>query len=250
MIGIVAATVVFLILIIYYIINKKIKPVIPALIILGSIILTGIGIGISVLGFKSIKVVDYTEKDIKENEINLTYKDNMLVTSFYPHNYEIVIDNTMNLNDIKILYKTPKHFNITYDVNYDFDMREYYVYLDNSSNKIEQIQEFINDLKHNTIKNYATEEFKNSMKIYANDETIKKLMSNFSKMYLYDQETTESGYRISNVESRIVEDEGDCSAHYNAQTDTVVCPSWCSPKKSKVETSRGTITKYYCNLND
>ena len=156
----------------------------------------------------------------------------------------------MNLNDIKIIYKTPKHFNIAYNINYDFDMREYYVYLDNSSNKIEQIQEFINDLKNNTIKNYATEEFKNSMKIYANDETIKKLMSNFSKMYLYDQETTESGYRISNVESRIVEDEGDCSAHYNAQTDTLICPSWCEAKKSKVETTRGTITKYHCDLDD
>ena len=156
----------------------------------------------------------------------------------------------MNLNDIKIIYKTPKHFNIAYNINYDFDMREYYVYLDNSSNKIEQIQEFINDLKNNTIKNYTTEEFKNSMKIYANDETIKKLMSNFSKMYLYDQETTESGYRISNVESRIVEDEGDCSAHYNAQTDTLICPSWCESKKSKVETTRGTITKYHCDLDD
>lgn len=250
MIGIVSAIIIFLILIIYYIINKKIKPEIPALIILGSIILTGIGIGICILGFKNIKVVDYTEKDIKENEINLMYKDNMLVTNFYPHNYEIVIDNTMNLNDIKIIYKTPKHFNIAYNINYDFDMREYYVYLDNSSNKIEQIQEFINDLKNNTIKNYTTEEFKNSMKIYANDETIKKLMSNFSKMYLYDQETTESGYRISNVESRIVEDEGDCSAHYNAQTDTLICPSWCESKKSKVETTRGTITKYHCDLDD
>ena len=142
------------------------------------------------------------------------------------------------------------YFNIAYNINYDFDMREYYVYLDNSSNKIEQIQEFINDLKNNTIKNYTTEEFKNSMKIYANDETIKKLMSNFSKMYLYDQETTESGYRISNVESRIVEDEGDCSAHYNAQTDTLICPSWCESKKSKVETTRGTITKYHCDLDD
>ena len=66
----------------------------------------------------------------------------------------------MNLNDIKIIYKTPKHFNIAYNINYDFDMREYYVYLDNSSNKIEQIQEFINNLKNNTIKNYTTEEFK------------------------------------------------------------------------------------------
>ena len=250
MIGVVAAIIIFLILIIYYIINKKIKKEVPALIILGSIILTGIGIGISVLGFKNIKVVDYTEKDIKENEINLIYKDNMLVTSFYPHNYEIVIDNTMNLNDIKIIYKTPKYFNITYDVYYDFDMREYYVYLDNSGNQIEQIQEFINDLKNNTIKNYATAEFKNSMKVYANDETIKKLMTNFSKMYLYDQETTESGYRISNVESRIVEDEGDCSAHYNAQTDTVICPSWCEAKKAKEETARGTITKYSCDLDD
>lgn len=249
-IGITVAIVILLIIMIYYIINKKIKPEIPALIILGSIIVTGIGFGICILGFKNINVVNYTDKDIKQNEIKLTYKDNMLITNYYPHSFEIVVDNTMNLNDIKIKYKSLKYYNITYDVNYDFDMREYYVYLDNSNNHLEQMKELFNDLKKNTIKNYSTEEFNNSMKICASDETIRKLMTNFSKIYLYDQETTETGYRISNIERRIEEDDGDCSAHYNASTDTILCPSWCESEKTKVETARGSIIKYHCDSID
>ena len=191
--------------------------------------------------------MSFDESTIKENELKLTYRDNMLIMNTWEDNYEIIIDNSMNLNDIKVRYKyNPDYYKISYNINYSYDMREYTTYLTYTNNFPKHVKIFLDDLKKNTIRDYSTSEFTSSMKLVANEETISKLMSNFSKLYLYEQEKTESGYRISNVESRLEEDEGDCSAHYNAATDTLTCPSWCTAKKDKINTPKGQIIRFYC----
>ena len=49
--------------------------------------------------------MSFDESTIKENELKLTYRDNMLIMNTWEDNYEIIIDNSMNLNDIKIIIK-------------------------------------------------------------------------------------------------------------------------------------------------
>ena len=249
--GIVIAHIIVLILIIHFIINKKIKVEIPITILLIAITLSGVGLGIGLLGFKNVDIIGFDEKSIKEDEIDLTYRDNMLIMNAWEHNYEIIIDNSMSLNDIKVRYKyNPDYYKISYDVDYSYDMREYDTYLTSTNNIPKQIKTFINDLKKNTIRDYSTNEFNNSMKIIANEETVTKLMTNFSKLYLFDQEKTETGYKISNVQFRLEEDDRGCPAYYSAATDTLTCPSWCEGKKEKVDTSKGQIIKFYCTTYD
>ena len=246
-VGVVAAHIVILILITNYIINKETKATLPIIVLLSAIVLSGVGLGVSILGFKNINIMSFDESTIKENELKLTYRDNMLIMNTWEDNYEIIIDNSMNLNDIKVRYKyNPDYYKISYNINYSYDMREYTTYLTYTNNFPKHVKIFLDDLKKNTIRDYSTSEFTSSMKLVANEETISKLMSNFSKLYLYEQEKTESGYRISNVESRLEEDEGDCSAHYNAATDTLTCPSWCTAKKDKINTPKGQIIRFYC----
>lgn len=250
--GIIIAHLIVLILIINFIINKKIKVEIPVTILLVAITIAGIGLGIGLLGFKNVNIIDFGEKNIKENEIDLTYRDNMLIMNTLEHNYEIVIDNTMSLNDIKVRYKyNPDYYKISYNIDYSYDMREYDTYLANTNNFPKQFKTFLDDLKKNTIRDYSTSEFNNSMKVIANEETVNKLMTNFSKIYLFEQGKTETGYKISNVEFRLEEDEQGCSAYYSAATDTLTCPSWCEGKKEKIDTPKGQIIKFYCkNSND
>lgn len=250
-VGVVAAHIVILILIINYIINKETKATLPIIVLLSAIVLSGVGLGVSILGFKNINIMSFDESTIKENELKLTYRDNMLIMNTWEDNYEIIIDNSMNLNDIKVRYKyNPDYYKISYNINYSYDMREYTTYLTYTNNFPKHVKIFLDDLKKNTIRDYSTSEFTSSMKLVANEETISKLMSNFSKLYLYEQEKTEFGYRISNIESRLEEDEGDCSAHYNAATDTLTCPSWCTAKKDKINTSKGQIIRFYCEEKD
>lgn len=245
--GIIIAHIIVLILIVNFIINKKIKAEIPITILLVAITIAGIGLGIGLLGFKNIDFIGFDEKSIKENEIELTYKDNMLIMNTWEHNYEIIIDNTMSLNDIKVRYKyNPDYYKISYSVDYSYDMREYDTYLTSTNNFPKQFKTFLDDLKKNTIRDYSTSEFNNSMKLIANEETINKLMTNFSKLYLFEQEKTETGYKISNVEFRLEEDDQGCSAYYSAATDTLTCPSWCEGKKEKIDTPKGQIIKFYC----
>lgn len=245
--GIVLAHVIVLILIINFIINKKIKAEIPITILLVSITLTGIGFGIGLIGLKNVNIKSFDEKSIKEQELELTYRDNMLITNNSERNYEIIIDNSMSLNTIKIQYKyNQDYYKIAYNIDYSYDMREYITYLTNTNNFPKQLKLFLDDLKENTIRDYSPNEFNNSMKLIANEETISKLMSNFSKLYLYEQEKTETGYRISNIEFRLEEDEGGCFPHYNAATDTLTCPSWCKGQKDKINTPKGQIIKYRC----
>ena len=75
-------------------------------------------------------------------------------------------------------------------------------------------------------------------------------MTNFSKIYLFEQGKTETGYKISNVEFRLEEDEQGCSAYYSAATDTLTCPSWCEGKKEKIDTPKGQIIKFYCKTSN
>lgn len=250
-IGIVLAHIILLILIINYIINKKIKAEIPIAILLISIVLTGLGLGLGVIGLKNVDIISFDENSLKENEIDLTYRDNMLIMNTWEHNYEIIIDNSMSLNEIKVRYKYPDYYKITYDINYNYDMREYSTYLTSTNNFPKQLKLFLEDLKKNTIRDYSTNEFTNSMKLIANEETLTKLMTNLKKLYLFDQEKTETGYKISNVKYRIEEDDRGCPSNYNAATDTLTCPSWCTGEKEKIDTPKGQIIRFYCeNRND
>lgn len=249
--GIVLAHIILLILIINFIINKKIKLELPITIFLIAITLAGIGLGIGLLGFKNIDIISFDKESITENEIALTYRDNMLIMNTWEHNYEIIVDNSMSLNDIKVRYKyNPDYYKISYNIDYTYDMREYVTYLTSTNNFPKQLKTFLEDLKKNTIRDYSTNEFNNSMKLIANEETVTKLMTNFSKLYLFDQEKTETGYKISNVESRLEEDDRGCSAYYSAATDTLTCPSWCEGKKEKIDTSKGQIIKFSCATLD
>lgn len=250
--------IVLLLLITYFIINKKVKFEYFIYIIIISTVLAGIGLGLSIIEIKNIKIVEPSEENITENEINLSYRDNMLLTNTneYPHNYEFIIDNSIKSNDIVIRYEyDSNYYNISYDIDYSYDMREYYMYLSDTNNYTKKIEMFINNLKKKEIVTLPKKKYINSMKVVANDNIVSKLINNLSKKYIFNQEKTNFGYKISNIEDRIEESElGDCVAHYNAYNDTVTCPKLCEAKKYKVNTSNGDITKYYCqsieNYND
>lgn len=247
-VAIITINIILLLLITHFITNKKVKVEYYIYIIIVSSIISGIGLGLSIIEFKNIKIVEPNKENITENEISLLYRDNMIITNAYPHNYEFIIDDSIKSNDIIIKYEyDANYYNISYDIDYSYDMREYYIYLSDTNNYTKKIEMFINNLKKKEIVTLSREKYINSMKVIANNATVSKLINNLSKKYIFNQEKTNSGYKISNIEDRIEESElGDCTAHYNAYNDTVTCPKLCEAKKSNVNTSNGTITKYYC----
>ena len=100
--------VIILMLIIGFIFDKKYNYKILLITFLTSIIVSGIGIGIFVLGIKDFKIVDNMDGilNLKNHSEEINYKDNMLITnsdSYYLNtSYKYEIDNNMEDDKIKI----------------------------------------------------------------------------------------------------------------------------------------------------
>ena len=241
--------VIILMLIIGFIFDKKYNYKILLITFLTSIIVSGIGIGIFVLGIKDFKIVDNMDDilNLKNHSEEINYKDNMLITnsdSYYLNtSYKYEIDNNMEDDKIKIsgIYDD-KYLKMDKDsiIEYKMNVLTIYGYQESSINLISQV---IKDLKNNIIRSYDFGYF--DLKITANENTINKLMDNLRKLYNFDYKKENNIYEVYNLEYKISDDTGSM-CKYNASNDKLDCGSYtnrCYTKKTNYD------DKEYINIS-
>ena len=76
----------------------------------------------------------------------------------------------------------------------------------------------MNDLKNNIIRDYGLYLKGTDIKIVANDYTINKLVNNFSKLYNYKKDNTDSGFILYDISGKIKVINRECYGEYNVLT--------------------------------
>lgn len=227
----------------YFILNRKINFKIMTILSFASIFFIGIGLGDSLIHIKDFKLEKNSRKD--ENITNIIYQENMLIRNYYyPHEYSMIIDNNIESNSIIVKnYYDNEIEQVDYDINYLYGMKELIFYNSSTENYITVFNRLLSDLKENTIRDYSNNAKSTNMQVIANEETILKLMDNFSKVYLYNKRPTSNGYIITDIEEKIEMDEIDCEGDYDVLENKVICPKWC--RGTVEEKKKGNGTKIY-----
>lgn len=246
-IGILIATILLLILIIHFIFGTKPNKKIAIITFFASIIVTGVGIGISLLALKDMEFTNdsnsFMETTIHEKHVK--YKDNLVIVDLVPRTYEYIIDNSLANEDIVVKNNFDARFNeLHYHETKLYRMPVYIFGLVDRPNFKYMYNIIISDLKNNIIRDYYNYSNEEDIKIVASSETVEKLIANFSKIYTYDIETTSTGYLLSNISSRIIEGYGTCNGEYNALTGEIESFDSCKCIK-EVNKDTGEI-EYSC----
>lgn len=247
--GAIIINIIITLILTYFILNKKTNTNIIFITFISSLFIVGIGVGISIIGLKDIEIKEDNSIYTKElHEQNLTYENNMIITDSHAHNYEFIIDNNLSQNEIVVLTEYDEKFDTPYFEEYEiYGMTNYEIYYRSQLNFKAMYELIINDLKNNIIRSYSTT-INDTVKIKASEETINKLLNNLSKIYLYNKEQITNGYNITNITSKIDEEDNYCDAYYDAVTDNIIInEDDCICKREDIETSKGTIIKYSCN---
>lgn len=237
-----------------FIVGKKINVKLYSWIFLGSIVVAGIGSGLGVLGLKDIEVKDMTtDVELATFEDKLFYSNDLYI-EHQGYDVEYLIDNSLPSGEIKINAGYDKRlYNVYREWTHEDEMKGYFVTTSSNLNFKKVYNLLIKDLKNNIIRDYGSSEIDN-LKVSANEETINKLMDNTSKIYLFDKEKIDGGYRTSNYEYKVQINYNSCygEASYNAINDTLDIESnSCNCERRTIETSRGTRVEFYCkSLNE
>lgn len=246
--GLLICTILLLAIIIHFVIGTKINIKLTAILFISSIIVTGIGAGISITAIKDINYIADTSDilEITPHEKKITYKDNLIIMDVVPRTYEYIINDSLDENEIIVQNNFDARFSkISNHETTINGMPVYRFYLSDISNIKTKYSIIINDLKNNIIRDYDTNLYNDDIKIIATRQTIEKLINNFSKIYVYDQTETETGYKLSNISDRIIQTYSECSGEYNAITGEIETSNSC--KCIKEENSATGIIEYSCH---
>lgn len=203
----------FIILLIsLFIFNKRISFKKMFIIFISGLLLTGIGVSVSVLGIMNTKYIDSVPTSAKliTNTYEFDYKDNLIIGSYYNHlikDYEIYnmkvnfsYDN--NLKDkIKVIVKYDKdysNFNINEYEQNNYNFIDFYT-TNKFNNKV--ITNVINDLKDKTIYNYFLLG-KIEVTILTSEENLNRIKEN-SNNYYKTLEEIEENDRIDNLTNQL-----------------------------------------------
>lgn len=245
--GLLICTILLLAIIIHFVIGTKINIKLTAILFISSIIVTGIGAGISITAIKDINYIADTNDilEITPHEKKITYKDNLIIMDVFPRTYEYIINDSLEENEIIVQNNFDARFSkiSNYETTIN-GMPVYRFYLSDISNIKTKYSIIINDLKNNIIRDY-TNLYNDDIKIIATRQTIEKLINNFSKIYVYDQAETETGYKLSNISDRIIQTYSECGGEYNAITGEIETSNSC--KCIKEENSDTGIIEYSCH---
>ena len=246
--GLLICTILLLAIIIHFVIGTKINIKLTAILFISSIIVTGIGAGISITAIKDINYIADTSDilEITPHEKKITYKDNLIIMDVVPRTYEYIINDSLEENEIIVQNNFDARFSkISNHETTINGMPVYRFYLSDTSNIKTKYSIIINDLKNNIIRDYDTNLYNDDIKIIATRQTIEKLISNFSKIYVYNQTETETGYKLSNISDRIIQTYSECRGEYNAITGEIETSNSC--KCIKEENSDTGIIEYSCH---
>ena len=220
----IAILILFLLLCIYFIFNKKINFKLLLITFISAILLCGIGIGISTVSLKNIEIID-DNKDTQEEQLQLDYKDNSIIKTYSTNNYKYIMDN--NMEDNKIIVKANINKDIkklaTHNSSED-NIEVVYITGDFTKDNKDYYDLIIKDLKHNKIHTTYVNDNINDIVIVANENTINKLIANLEKLYLIEKNYKDNNIDINIKESKVHFTNG-FYGKYNAITDELIYDS-------------------------
>lgn len=223
-IGLLIAVVLVLILLINFILENKTKIRMIICMFFISIIVMGVGIGISLIAFKNIKFGDDLNDilEVSVQEESISYVDNMIIVDEFPKTYEYIIDNNIKDEEVIILNEFNSDFyELSYYEDHSYGMKIFNFYLSTRINIKDMFDIIIEDLKNDTLRDYNLYYEGSDIKIKANSKTIDKLVNNFSKVYNYEKESTNTGFILSNISKKVKFIYDECHGEYNALTGEV-----------------------------
>ena len=234
---------ILLIFISSFIFNKKAKYKPLLITFLLSIVMAGVGIGISTISIKDF-TIDDTPQYSKTTTEEVEYIDNSVVVATNLPDTEYIIDNSVNNIKIEISYNDKlSNYIIKNDTYYGLntiEVRE----ISKEIGPKEAYNLVIPNLKKHVIKvNY--DEIK--IKVIANEEIINKLIENSSKVYTFDVENIENGYILKNIGHKINKIDS-CSekTEYNAVTGEITTSGECKCSIKEVE----NYLEFNCNYDE
>ena len=155
-----------ILLLIYFIINKKVNIKLNLIVFIISLFMLGIGLGISILSLKNIKVEE--NPNLEATEVELLYSN---ISSISKSHIDIE-------DNMKVIH-------IYEDFNHDYN------------NLIKELKE---GLKNNTIRNFTDS---NELTIKGNTTTINNLINNQKKLFLVKEEINDNKTIINIISDRV-----------------------------------------------
>lgn len=239
------------ILLFYFVANKKVNAKLAIVAFVSSIIVGAIGSGVGVLGLKDVEVKDISSSDnLSKYEEKIYYTGNLYIDHF-GYDVDYIVDDEMITDEILVSTNyDSRFFKVSSYYDTEDEMKGYSLHTNSNMNFKRFYDMFLKNLKNNIIINYENSEL-DTIVVKANKVTIDKLMSNLSKMYLYEETNISNGIRTSEYEYKVEVDDYDCSGRYDALNDKMKIDSrYCKCERRTIDTYKGTKIIYKCNSID
>lgn len=219
-----------------------------------SIIVFGVGIGLSFISFKNIEFInDNSIFNFHTEEINLVYKDNLVIKSSdlnSSNEYKYIIDNTIEDNKIVVSREVDsKYFDLNV-IDTSINKLPVSIIEQNNKNDFKFFYNFyIDNLRKNKV--YMFSNYGNDpLTIKANENTINNLIINLKKLYLVDEKINNNEIDIKIYHDRVFFENG-LRGEYNGIDDSIkydvenyIC------KKEIESTSYGERIVYDCDYEE
>ena len=242
-----------ILVILYFIFEKKVNVKLLVIVFLASLTLVGVGIGISTVSIKNLKVINETDPSLFEStKVDFKYQDNLVVTSRY-HEQELhyIVDESLEGNNMRAEMSTLKNVGYIEKANtfMNDNMPTTYFYEEFNGDISAAVKLVENDLKKNQIHvNYSTG-IVDVVNIYANSETINKVIENTKKLYLISVVEEDGYYKVTFNDDRVYIEAGN-GITYNALTDTINGNEDGRCKVTYSDTEYGTKMYITCSDNN
>lgn len=161
-----------LIILFNFIINKKNKAKRILITFITSLLVCGIGVGITLIGLTNFNYIDDINNEIYlQDELIIPMENDLKIYNITYYNNEHIEYIEEDIKDIKIIYKHTKD----YKLEKEKYLNNIYLRIINTNNNIPSItKEILTDINNKKIINYS----KNKIYIYTSKENIEKLISN------------------------------------------------------------------------
>ena len=213
-----------IILLINFIFNKKINLLLHVIIFISCIVLSGISIAMITMSVKNFELIDDNSVfNIKEKEITIDYKDNLVIESAGVGDnskYRYIIDENIENNKIMVSRKIDSKYFRLYTEKSSMDNLPVIIVNEENRNDIKAYYNlYIKYLKKNkviTFNNYG----KDPLIIKANENTINNLIENQKKLYLIKENRKDLEINITTYMDKVYFKNG-LEGEYNALDDSI-----------------------------
>ena len=247
----VIASILIIVLLIKFIFNKKVNVPVSIIIFISCVVLSGLSIGMIVLQARNIELIeDKSVFNIETKEIELNYKDNLVVKSWglgVDNQYKYIIDNSIEENKIIVSRELDEnYFELTTRESEMDKLPVIIVEEDSIAGPKRIIDLYIKNLKKNklvTFNGYGND----PLVIKANESTINKLIYNMKLLYLVE-ETREDNIISITVRDDKVYFRNGLEGEYYAIDDSIKYEVENYSCKKEIEvTEYGDRINYICN---